>query len=71
METKYTVTGMTCGNCVAHVTEEVSEIAGVENVDVQLEGGAMTVTSAEVIPFDKIEEAVKEAGDNYEVALVG
>ena len=30
----YTVTGMTCAHCVASVTEEISELAGVEAVDV-------------------------------------
>ncbi len=30
----YTVTGMTCGHCVASVTEEVQELAGVQDVDV-------------------------------------
>ena len=38
---------MTCGHCVASVTEEIGEIAGVEDVDVVLETGAVTVTSAE------------------------
>ena len=63
MVTNYTVSGMTCGNCVNHVTEEVSEIDGVQNVNVVLEGGAMSVESDERIPFDAIIEAVKEAGD--------
>ena len=27
----YTVTGMTCGHCAASVTEEISELAGVED----------------------------------------
>lgn len=63
MITHYTVSGMTCGNCVNHVTEEVSEIDGVQNVNVVLEGGAMSVESDERIPFDAIIEAVKEAGD--------
>lgn len=63
MITNYTVTGMTCGNCVNHVTEEVSAIDGVNDVKVSLEGGAMAVESAERIPFDAIIEAVKEAGD--------
>ena len=35
----FTVTGMTCAHCVASVTEEVQEIAGVEDVDVVLETG--------------------------------
>ena len=33
----FTVTGMTCGHCAASVTEEISEIEGVENVDVVVE----------------------------------
>ena len=32
----YTVTGMTCSHCVASVREEVSEVAGVVSVDVDL-----------------------------------
>lgn len=67
MITNYTVTGMTCGHCVNHVTEEVSAIDGVQTVDVQLEGGTMAVTSDAEIDFDKITEAVAEAGD-YTVA---
>ncbi|RZI80051.1 MAG: copper chaperone, partial [Microbacterium sp.] len=43
--TSYTVTGMTCGHCVASVTEEVSEIAGVTDVQVVLETGVVTVAS--------------------------
>ncbi|GAA1394128.1 heavy-metal-associated domain-containing protein [Luteococcus peritonei] len=67
MITNYTVTGMTCGHCVNHVTEEVSALDGVQAVDVQLEGGTMAVTSDAEIDFDKITEAVAEAGD-YTVA---
>ena len=36
----WTVTGMTCGHCVASVSEEIGEIDGVEAVDVVLETGA-------------------------------
>ena len=32
----YLVSGMTCGHCVAAVTEEVSRVAGVTAVDVDL-----------------------------------
>lgn len=68
METKYIVSGMTCGNCVAHVIEEVKDIDGVDDVTVQLEGGEMVVSSDERIPFDSIIEAVTEAGD-YTVVM--
>jgi copper chaperone CopZ len=60
--TVVTVTGMTCAHCVASVREELAEVAGVEDVDVTLETGVVTITSA--IPLDPvdIESAVAEAG---------
>lgn len=58
----FTVTGMTCGHCVASVTEEVQEIPGVEAVDVVLETGAVTVTSAEPLDDAAVKAAVEEAG---------
>ena len=60
--TTWTVTGMTCGHCVASVTEEISELPGVESVDVVLETGAVTVTSASPLERDDVERAVREAG---------
>ena len=36
METTYTVTGMTCGHCVAHVTEKMKAVDGVDDVRVTL-----------------------------------
>jgi copper chaperone CopZ len=64
--TTYTVTGMTCGHCVSSVTEEIQEIAGVTDVDVVLETGAVTVTSAEPIDDANVRAAVEEAG--YQLA---
>jgi copper chaperone len=58
----YTVTGMTCGHCVASVTEEIQEIDGVESVDVSLETGAVTVTSADPLDDERVRSAVEEAG---------
>jgi len=58
----YTVTGMTCQHCVASVTEEVSEIAGVTEVGVDLATGLVTVTSSEPIAEDAVRAAVDEAG---------
>lgn len=68
MITNYKITGMTCGHCVNAVTSEVSEIDGVTDVGVQLEGGKMAVTSESEIDFEAIKEAVDEAGD-YTVEL--
>ncbi|MCD6640235.1 MAG: heavy-metal-associated domain-containing protein [Nocardioides sp.] len=62
----YTVTGMTCGHCAASVTEEITGIAGVENVDVVVETGAVTVTSAQPLDEADVRAAVEEAG--YQLA---
>jgi copper ion binding protein len=62
----FTVTGMTCGHCVASVTEEVQEIAGVESVAVDLPTGAVTITSAEPLDDAAVKAAVEEAG--YQLA---
>ena len=58
----YTVVGMTCGHCVASVSEEVAEVPGVEGVDVDLASGQMTVTSHAAVVDDLIRAAVVEAG---------
>ncbi len=57
-----TVTGMTCGHCVASVTEEVTELPGVEDVRVVLETGSLTITSAEPLDDAAVRAAVEEAG---------
>ncbi|MEX5632920.1 heavy-metal-associated domain-containing protein [Parafrankia sp. FMc2] len=61
-ETTYTVTGMTCAHCVASVTEELGEIAGVTDVAVDLNSGAVTVTSGQELDPAKVRTAVEEAG---------
>jgi copper chaperone CopZ len=62
----FTVNGMTCGHCVAAVTEEVSRIDNVTSVEVDLPTGAVTVRSTG--PVDPVARAaaVDEAG--YEVS---
>ena len=58
----WTVTGMTCGHCVASVTEEVAELEGVTAVDVDLASGAVTVTSEQPLDDAAVRAAVAEAG---------
>ena len=58
----WTVSGMTCSHCVASVTEELLEVEGVEAVDVELDTGLVTVTSAGPLGRDVVAEAVDEAG---------
>lgn len=59
------VNGLTCGRCVQSVTEELSEVAGVKNVDVILNSGAtskVTLVSDVALDDDALREAVSEAG---------
>ncbi len=58
----YTVSGMTCGHCAQSVTEEVSEVAGVTDVNVDLPTGKVTVTSDAPVSDDQVRAAVTEAG---------
>ncbi|MBI5105148.1 MAG: heavy-metal-associated domain-containing protein [Solirubrobacterales bacterium] len=61
---EYIVTGMTCEHCVMSVTEEVGEVPGVEQVDVDLASGRVTVVGD--ADAGAVRAAVQEAG--YEVA---
>jgi copper chaperone len=61
---EYTVKGMTCEHCVLSVSEEVAEVAGVEQVDVDLASGRLAVRGAD-FRDEEIRTAVAEAG--YEV----
>ncbi|HYO85962.1 MAG TPA: heavy-metal-associated domain-containing protein [Dermatophilaceae bacterium] len=67
--TTYTLTGMTCGHCVAAVTEELSVLPGVTEVAIGLvpEGlSTVTVSSSGPLAEDTVRAAVDEAG--YELA---
>ncbi len=58
---QYTVEGMTCGHCVSSVREEVSEVPGVEHVEVDLASGLLTV-AGERFDDGAVRAAVTEAG---------
>ena len=61
-ETTYTVEGMTCGHCAGAVTEEITRIAGVERVDVDVASGSVVVTSDRPVARAEVAAAVDEAG---------
>jgi copper chaperone CopZ len=52
---------MTCEHCVSAISSEVSGVAGVEAVDVDLARGQVTVTG-DGYTDDEIRAAVDEAG---------
>jgi copper chaperone len=61
-ESTWTVRGMTCGHCVASVTEELQELPGVEHVEVTLDSGRVDVTSSAPLDRADVAAAVEEAG---------
>ena len=64
-EKSFTVVGMSCDHCVLSVREEVSEVDGIENVDVDLASGRLQVRG-ENVSDTAVSDAVADAG--YEVA---
>lgn len=58
----FQVTGMTCSHCEMSVREEVSEIAGIEAVEVSAQSGSLTVTAQGDIDDAQVLAAVTEAG---------
>ena len=59
---EYLVSGITCGHCVASVTDEIRTIPGVTDVQVDLRSGDLVITSDTGISFEAVEAAVDEAG---------
>ena len=66
MQTTYLVQGMTCAHCVNAITAEISAIAGVTAVDVDLDSGVVTVQSDAPLERADVSAAVDEVG--YELA---
>ena len=59
---EYMVTGMTCGHCEMSIREEVSEVAGVESIEVSAQTGKLVVSADGQIDDAKVLAAVEEAG---------
>ncbi|WP_046469283.1 heavy-metal-associated domain-containing protein [Allosalinactinospora lopnorensis] len=63
--TTITVSGMSCGHCVSSVKEEVGALPGVQDVQVDLESGRVTVDSSTPLSDEQLKTAIDEAG--YEI----
>lgn len=68
-QTEIKISGMTCGHCVASVTEELKELDGVKGVDVILDAQGIstaTVTATGKLSEASLREAIDEAGYTVE-----
>ena len=58
----YAVTGMTCGHCESAVREEISQIPGIEQIDVSASTGTLAITADGPVDDAAVIAAVDEAG---------
>lgn len=58
----YTIKGMTCQHCQNAVSTEISRLAGVRDVQIDLAAGTATVTSEQPLDPQAVRDAVDEAG---------
>lgn len=61
----YTVPAIHCAHCALSIREEVSEVEGVESVDVDLESKLVSITGSQ-LDDTALRSAIAEAG--YEAA---
>ncbi|MCM8709987.1 copper ion binding protein [Clostridium sp. SYSU_GA19001] len=68
MKKKILVEGMSCGHCVNHVKEALSELSGVTSVDVNLKAKTAIIEAEADIEDKDIKSAIEDAG--YEVVSI-
>ncbi|MDH5132001.1 MULTISPECIES: heavy metal-associated domain-containing protein [unclassified Microbacterium] len=59
---EYPVSGMSCGHCEVAVRGEVSQVPGVENIEVSAQTGRLLVTTSSAVDDAAVLAAVDEAG---------
>ncbi|ENQ3081099.1 copper chaperone CopZ [Bacillus multifaciens] len=63
MTTTLNVQGMTCNHCKMAVTNALSELAGVQQVEVNLQEGTVNVEYDEAkVDVEKMKEAIEDQG---------
>jgi copper chaperone len=68
----FPITGLTCGHCVGAITSELSVLAGVANVQIDLvvDGtSTLRVTTDTELTDDEVAAALDEAGE-YKLASI-
>lgn len=65
MKKKILVEGMSCGHCVKHVKEALSELNGVTSVEVDLAAKSAILEAVSEVKDEDISFAIEDAG--YEV----
>ena len=67
----YSVSGMTCKGCSAHVEATLNKVEGVNRAKVNLEKAEAKVFSEENIPLEKLQQALQDDGGHYQIHELG
>lgn len=62
MKKHISIEGMSCKNCVKHVTNALAELDGVNQVEVSLEHKSAIIVTTKELPDEKIIAAIEDAG---------
>lgn len=62
MKQTISVTGMTCQNCVRHVTQALAALPGVRSAEVDLHAGSASLETERELPRVEVAAALEEAG---------
>lgn len=62
MNKEFEVVGMSCGNCVRHVTHALEGVEGVSNVEVNLENGLAKVELLKEVADATLISAIEASG---------
>jgi P-type Cu+ transporter len=67
MKVVYTVAGMSCKNCKAHVEDTLRKVEGITAVTVDLEEGEAVVEMDKHVTLDRLQEALEKDGGAYSI----
>ena len=62
MKKKLFIEGMSCQNCVMHVTNALKELEGVESVEVNLEGKYSVIDLSKDVDETTLNEVIDDVG---------
>ena len=62
MKATISIEGMTCGHCVSHATQALSDMDGVSSVTINLEQKSAIVEIADDLSDELLKQAIDDAG---------
>lgn len=71
MKHTYTISGMTCNGCRAHVEHTFSNFKGISNATVSLENAEAVLEMETEVPLKKLQAAMKAEGGPYSIHELG